>query len=68
MKIITIIMTSLSALFLLSVLICGLWIKAQKATQAITEDSINFHANLGVASVVITLLTLGIIFFRYVRG
>jgi len=68
MKVIAIIMSSLSVLFLLSVLICGLWIKTQKTTLAITEESIHFHANLGVASVVITLLTIGILFFKYVRG
>ena len=68
MKIIVIIMSILSGLLLLSVLICGFWIKTQKATLALTNESINFHANLGVSSVVITLLTIGILFFKYFRG
>ena len=46
MKLITIIMSSLSGLSLLSVLICGLWIKTQKANLAIPEDAINFHVTL----------------------
>ncbi|KUO51181.1 MAG: hypothetical protein APF76_16970 [Desulfitibacter sp. BRH_c19] len=68
MKIITTIMSSLSGLLLLSVLICGLWIRTQKTTLAIPDDAINFHVILGVATVVITLLTIGTLFFKFVRG
>lgn len=68
MKIITTIMSSLSGLLLISVLICGLWIRTQKTNLAIPNDSINFHVNLGVATVVITLLTIGILYFKYVRA
>ncbi|KUO58608.1 MAG: hypothetical protein APF84_15660 [Gracilibacter sp. BRH_c7a] len=68
MKLITIIMSSLSGLSLLSVLICGLWIKTQKANLAIPEDAINFHVTLGVATVVITILTIGMLYFKYVRA
>ena len=68
MKLIAIIMSSLSGLSLLSVLICGLWIKTQKASLAVPEDAINFHVNLGIATVVVSLLTIGILFLKYVRG
>ncbi|MBC2723058.1 hypothetical protein [Desulfosporosinus sp.] len=68
MKLISTIMVSLSSLLLLSVLICGLWIRTQKAALAIPEDAVNFHINLGVATVVITLLTIGMLFFKFVRN
>ncbi|MFZ5945572.1 MAG: hypothetical protein ACOYVD_15860 [Bacillota bacterium] len=68
MKIITTLMSLLSSFLLLSVLICGLWIKTKKATLAIPEDAINFHVNLGVATVIITVVTIGLLFFKFVRG
>lgn len=68
MKLIIIITSSLSGLFLLSVLICGIWIRTQKATLVAPEDAISFHANLGVATVFVTLLTIGILCLKYVRG
>lgn len=68
MRIITIIMSSLSGLLLLAVLICGLWIKTQKATLAVPDDAINFHINLGVVTVVITLLTIGLLYFKAMRS
>lgn len=68
MKILAIIMSVLSGLFLLSVLICGLWIKTQKATLAVPQEAVNFHVNLGIATVVVTLLTIVILVFKYVRG
>lgn len=68
MKLMTIIMSSLSGLFLLSVLICGIWIRTQKATLAAPEDAISFHANLGVATVVITLLTIAVLLIKYIRA
>ena len=68
MKLMTIIMSSLSGLSLLSVSICGLWIKTQKANLPVPEDAVNFHVSLGVATVVITLITLVLLYFKYVRG
>lgn len=59
MKIISIIMASLTALLLLSTLICGLWIKSNKITEI---SSINFHTNIGIAAVVCGIITIILLF------
>jgi ABC-type Na+ efflux pump permease subunit len=44
-----------TGLLLLSTLICGLWIKANKVTEA---SSLNFHMNIGIASVIFGIATV----------
>ena len=55
MKVFSIITASITGLLLLSNLMCGLWIKAGKATDV---SSVSFHANLGIATVVFGVLSL----------
>jgi hypothetical protein len=64
MKIATTILSILSIVMLLSTLICGLWI--HNAGDKITDlaSSTNFHMNLGIATVVITVITLILIMIR----
>jgi len=50
MKIILILLCSLGCLTGLSTLICGLWIKANQVTET---SSLNFHTNIGIATVVL---------------
>ena len=68
MKVITTILSSFSGLLLLSVLICGLWIRSQKDKLPNIDESINFHVNLGIAAVVFSLITIGVLFFKFVRN
>lgn len=55
MKIILILVCSLGCLTGLSTLICGLWIKANHVTE---PSSLNFHANIGIATVLFLAGTL----------
>jgi cytochrome b561 len=61
MKIAINIMAVVSILLLLSTLICGLWMKAQPA---VDPSSVNFHVTLGIATVIVTLITLVLVFIR----
>ena len=54
MKTTSIILSSLSILMALSQLICGLWIKANGAV----PSSVSFHASLGIATVLVVLITI----------
>ena len=54
MKTTSIIVSSLSILMVLSQLICGLWIKSNGAV----PSSVNFHASLGIATVLVVLITI----------
>jgi cytochrome b561 len=61
MKIAINIMAVVSILLLLSTLICGLWMKAQPT---VDPSSFNFHVTLGIATVIVTLITLVLVFIR----
>jgi len=65
MKIATIVLSSLSALMLLSTLICGLWMRSQAT---VAPDSVRFHMNIGVASVILVIITLGLVMIQALRG
>jgi len=67
MKIIAVILSSMSGLLLLSQLICGLWIRSQRSNIAI-DEAVKFHSNLGIAAIVVSLITIGLIFFQFVRN
>lgn len=54
MKTTSIILSSLSILMALSELICGLWIKSNGAV----PSSVSFHASLGIATVLVVLITI----------
>ena len=60
MKIAVIITACLSIVLLLSELLCGLWLKAGN------QGDVGFHANLGVAAVVISIICF-ILFFLVLR-
>lgn len=55
MKILSIIFAAITGLLLLSTMICGLWIRSNKVTEI---SSLNFHMNIGIASVVFGCITL----------
>jgi hypothetical protein len=50
MKVVSIILASITMLTALSTLVCALWISANKITDA---GSLSFHKNCGIASVVL---------------
>jgi hypothetical protein len=51
MKVFLIILGIAASLSMLSTLVCGLWIKANKVTEV---SSLNFHMNIGILSAVLT--------------
>jgi len=65
MKTLEITLIALTALFILSTMICGLWIHSTVENQ--TADSIRFHMQIGAASVLLTIATLTISFVRVLR-
>lgn len=50
MKVFLIILGIAASLSMLSTLVCGLWIKANKVTEV---SSLNFHMNIGILSAVL---------------
>ena len=54
MKIASIVLSSLTILMTLSQLICGLWIQSQGAD----PESIAFHSRLGMATVLVAVITV----------
>jgi len=65
MKTLEITLIALTALFILSTMICGIWIHSAVENQ--TADSIRFHMQIGVASVILTLATLAVSFVRVLK-
>jgi hypothetical protein len=65
MKTLEITLNVLSSLLILSTMICGLWINSSVANQ--TADSIRFHLQIGIATVILTLVTLTVSFLRVFR-
>jgi hypothetical protein len=63
MKTTSIILSSLSILMALSQLICGLWIKSNGAV----PSSVSFHASLGIATVLVVLITIVVMLVFIVR-
>jgi heme/copper-type cytochrome/quinol oxidase subunit 4 len=61
MKTLTLIVAILAIVCLLSTLICGLWMKQQTNVEA---SSINFHVTLGIASVVLGVLSILLLLIR----
>lgn len=55
MKTATLISAVATVLFMLTTMICGLWLKANQIT---AEDSVNFHVTCGIASVVLAFITM----------
>ncbi|PKM84642.1 MAG: hypothetical protein CVU86_06320 [Firmicutes bacterium HGW-Firmicutes-11] len=51
MKVFLVILGIVTSLSMLSTLVCGLWIKANKVTEV---SSLNFHMNIGILSAVLT--------------
>jgi cytochrome b561 len=61
MKTVFVILTILSSLMMLSTLICGLWMRAQDQVEA---SSVNFHMGLGIATLALVVITLGVAYSR----
>ncbi|MHB9134544.1 MAG: hypothetical protein ACYDBB_26015 [Armatimonadota bacterium] len=55
MKILSILIAVITGLLLSSTAICGLWIKANKVTDA---SSITFHMNIGIATLISGLIAV----------
>ena len=64
MKTTSIILSSLSILMVLSQLICGLWL----ASHGADPSSISFHVRFGIATVLLTLVTLTVLLVFGLRG
>ncbi len=54
MKIASVVLSSLTILMALSQLICGLWLQSH----GVEPSSIAFHTQLGIGTVVMTLITI----------
>jgi hypothetical protein len=65
MKVFEISLIVISALLILSTLICGMWIRSAVPNQ--TPESIRFHFQIGLATVLTTLLTLTVGCVRALR-
>jgi len=61
MKIAINILAVVSILLLVFTLICGLWMKAQPV---VDSSSIKFHMTMAIAAVVLTVVTLVLVFIR----
>lgn len=64
MKIATLISAIITALLLLTTMICGLWIRANGITD---PSSFDFHINCGIASMVFSLVTMMMVIIMLVR-
>lgn len=64
MKVVFIVLSSLSILGLLFTLICGLWIKSNSATITDMASPLSFHTGIAVFSIVMTLAALVVGFVR----
>ncbi len=64
MKILTILFSSISTLLMLSTLLCGLWLRAQGATQ----EGVAFHVKLAVPTAIFALVTIGLLVFQVLKG
>lgn len=64
MKTLITLLSSASGLLLLSTMICGLWLKSQGAT----PESVQFHITIAIASIVLSLVTLGWMLFIVLRS
>lgn len=56
-----------TGLLWLSTMICGLWIRSQNLTGPERASSLSFHTAIGMVSVVVGLITLGLMVFWLVR-
>ena len=65
MKTLEISLIALTALLILSTMICGLWIHSVVENQ--TADSIRFHMQIGLATAILTIATLTVSFVRVLR-
>jgi hypothetical protein len=58
MKVLYVVLSVVSLLSMVSVLICGLWIKGNADKITDMASSVGFHMNLGIFTVVITIVAL----------
>lgn len=65
MKMFLYIIGALSILMLASLTLCGLWIRNANLKDAELASAVSFHANLGIASVIVSIVTI-VLFLVYV--
>ena len=65
MKTISIIVAVITILLLLSTLICGLWIKSKGLTD---PSSLNFHMQIGIASVIFGLISATLLLVQTLKN
>jgi hypothetical protein len=63
MKTVSIILSSLTVLMALSQLICGLWLQSHGAD----ASNITFHTQLGIGTVVMTVITLIVMLISIIK-
>ncbi|HYE10041.1 MAG TPA: hypothetical protein VEF53_07675 [Patescibacteria group bacterium] len=64
MKAFSFIIAIITGLLLFSTLVCGLWIRANKITDM---SSLNFHMNIGIASVIFSFIAVILLIILTVR-
>ncbi len=65
MKVVAVVLSSLTILMALSQLICGLWIQAQ---HSVDPSSLSFHSRLGIATVVMAVATVAVMLVRVLKA
>ncbi|MDF2545109.1 MAG: hypothetical protein K0R93_7 [Anaerosolibacter sp.] len=55
MKVFSLVIAIITALLLVSTLVCGLWIRSNKVTDV---SSLNFHMNIGITSVIFSFIAV----------
>lgn len=64
MKVFSIIIGIITAVFLFSTLVCGLWIRANNVTE---ESSLRFHMTVGIGSVVFGFISVALLIMLALR-
>lgn len=64
MRIFSMVIAIITSLLLFSTLICGLWIRSNKVTDA---SSLNFHMSIGIASVIFSFIVVILLFIAVRR-
>jgi hypothetical protein len=62
MKTMMVVLAILSALLLFSTVMCGLWIRY--SGEVVEDSSITFHLGIGLATAVVSVVTLALAVFR----
>lgn len=64
MKIFSMMFAIITGLLLFSTLVCGLWIRANEVSEA---SSLNFHMNIGIATVIFSTTSVTLLFLMSLK-